>query len=325
VRVAFSADWPTLSVAKAVPGGAPATVTVLTPGDALQIEVQSGATTRIIKSFGLDTTFYGVTYRAGDQLSAPARGYGRTRNSPEFRRLVQIAQTVLEPADPINYAAYYFQKQLAARAGAPIAPTLVVGTVGDPAVPVSTAISLARAAGMVEMTQPDPAYGIPIDQVLIESGVVEGTARTQRFTSPAFGPRATLGSHVRCDAGGCPDDVLLDPSGYSCDAAGANCTDGFNAPRLDPPLRQQLLRPVKLSDGSTGFSGLLLPYLSRTGQHGFSSPQPQKPFDMDRFLANLIGRYFETKGHEVRFDACQAAEPVDPAPECPWMAPPPSP
>jgi hypothetical protein len=177
---------------------------------------------------------------------------------------------------------------------------------------------------MVEITKPDPAYGIPIDQVLIESGVVEGVARTQRFASTTFGPRKTLGSHVRCDGGAvCTDDVLVDPSGYSCDAAGANCTDGLNAPRLNPPLREQLLRPVKLSDGSTGFSGLLLPYLSRTGQHGFSSPQPQKPFDMDRFLANLIGRYFETKGREVRFDPCQAAEPVDPAPECPWMAPPP--
>jgi len=83
------------------------------------------------------------------------------------------------------------------------------------------------------------------------------------------------------------------------------------------------LRPFPLPDGSTAFSGLLLPYLSRTGQHGFSSPQPGKPFDMDRFLANLIGRYFETKGREVHFDACQAAEPTASAPECPWMAPPP--
>jgi hypothetical protein len=176
----------------------------------------------------------------------------------------------------------------------------------------------------VELTRPDPAYGIPIDQVLIESGVVEGAARTARFASTTFGPRATLGSHVRCDAGAdCTGPVLVDPSGFSCDATGANCTDGLNAPRLDPPLRQQLLQPIVLADGTTAFSGLLLPYMSRTGQHGFSSPQPQKPFDMDRFLANLIGRYFETKGHEVHFDACQAAEPTASTAECPWMAPPP--
>jgi hypothetical protein len=318
VRVAFSADSPTLSVPSA---GTPGPVTVLSPGDALQIEI-SGSTTRTINTFGFDTTFYGLTYRTGDPLSAPARGYGRTRNTPGFRRLVQIAQTVLEPADPINYAPYYSQNEvLRSRAGQGRVPTLVVGTVGDPSVPTSTAISLARAAGLVEMTQPDPAYGLPIDQVLIESGVVEGAARTQRFASPSFGPRVTLGTHVRCDAGAdCTGNVLLDPSGYSCDATGANCTDGLNAPRLNPPLREQLLRPVI---GTAAFSGLLLPYLSRTGQHGFSSPQPQKQFDMDRFLANLIGRYFETRGREVRFDACQAAEPADPAPECPWMAPPP--
>jgi hypothetical protein len=71
-------------------------------------------------------------------------------------------------------------------------------------------------------------------------------------------------------------------------------------------------------------SGLLLPFLSPTGQDGFTSPQAQKAFDIDRYLANLIGRYFETKGREVRFDRCQAAEPPDATtPECPWMAPPP--
>jgi hypothetical protein len=266
-----------------------------------------------------------------------ARGYGRDRNTPEFRRLVQLAQTVLEPADPVNYAPYYFQKQIpdptalpgASRLAEGPAPTLVVATIGDPVVPVSSAISLARAAGIVEMTQPDPAYGIPLDQVLIESGVVEGAARTQRFASPSFGPRADLPGHIRCDdPNACTGPVLVDPSGYSCDATGASCTDGFAAPRLDPPLQQQLLKPVALvlPDGtkSTAFSGLLLPFLSPTGQDGFTGPQAQKAFDIDRYLANLIGRYFETKGREVRFDRCQAAAPPGPTtPECPWMAPPP--
>jgi hypothetical protein len=305
---------------------------VLAPGNALRIEV-SGSTVRTIDTFGFDSTLNGVTYRTGDTLVAPGRGYGRSRNTPEFRRLVQLAQTVLEPADPINYAPYWFQNQLAGPGNSRVgsdgrsdgpAPTLVIGTVGDPSFPVSSAIALARAAGIVEMNQPDPAYGISIDQVLIEAGVVEGAARTQRFASSTFGPRADLSGHVRCDdPAGCNGPVLVDPSGYSCDATGANCTDAFNAPRLNPPLREQLLKPVKMPDGSTTFSGLLLPYLSPTGQHGFTSPQAQKAFDMDRYLGNLIGRYFETKGAEVRFDRCQAAEPVGQTPECPWMAPPP--
>ena len=56
---------------------------------------------------------------------------------------------------------------------------------------------------------------------------------------------------------------------------------------------------------------------------GFRDFRIPADFDIDRYLANLIGRYFETKGREVRFDRCQAAEPVDPTPECPWMTPPP--
>ena len=75
-----------------------------------------------------------------------------------------------------------------------------------------------------------------------------------------------------------------------------------------------------LPDQSHATSALLLPYLSRAGQHGFGKPQPGKPFDMDQFMANLIGRWLETRGRELRFDACQAREP----PDCPWiLAPPP--
>ena len=108
--------------------------------------------------------------------------------------------------------------------------------------------------------------------------------------------------------------ILLDPTGYSCDERGAGCTDAFGAPRLDPPLREQLMRRT-----SAGVSALLLPYLSPHGQHSFSNPKPDKAFDMDQFMANLIGRYFETRGRELRFERCQAG-----LHDCPWIpAPPP--
>ena len=111
---------------------------------------------------------------------------------------------------------------------------------------------------------------------------------------------------------------MIDPSSYSL--VGASSADGLNAPRLVPALRQQLVRTVPLSDGTQAVSALLLPYLKRTGQHGFVNPQPDKPFDMDQFMANLIGRWLETRGRELHFDACQAHEP----PDCPWiLAPPP--
>ena len=38
--------------------------------------------------------------------------------------------------------------------------------------------------------------------------------------------------------------------------------------------------------------------------------------DLDQFLANQIGHYFETKGREISFDRCQQ----DLA-SCPWIFP----
>src|SRR5207245_1634850 len=126
--------------------------------------------------------------------------------------------------DPINYAPHYFVDPLPARSSQPV-PVLVVGTVGDPAVPINTAIAMARAAGLVEMTKPDPDFGIPIDQVLIRAGVVEGVAALQ-------------------------------------------------------------------------------------------------PFNMDQFLANLIGRFFETRGRELHFETCQSQLSVSSG-GCSWMPDPP--
>jgi hypothetical protein len=271
VRVGVTATGPILAVQGS-------TVTVLQRGDALLVSVlrTTGNEPQNINTFGFDTSFYGVTYHAGDPLTAPAPGWGYERNTPEFRRFVHLSQAILEPGDPIAYAPHWFSNLLPVRNGVP-APALVVGTVGDTSVPVSTAIAMARAAGLVDETT---------DQVLINAGVVEGVANLR---------------------------TLVDPTNYS------QGTDGFNAPRLDPPLRDQLTRNVTLSDGSTATSALLLPYMNPNGQHGFHNPQPDKPFDMDQFLANLIGRWFETRGRELHFDVCQAHEP----PDCPWIPSPP--
>jgi len=324
MRVAVTADSPILSVRRTavVNGPDQVTVTVLQPGNRLRVGVlrSTGTEPQNIDTFGFDVSFFGVTYRAGDPLTAPARGWGYERNTPDFRRLVSLSQAILEPGDPVSYAPHWSADLLPGRNGVRV-PALVVGTVGDTTVPVSTAIAMARAAGLVETTQPDPAYGIPVEQVLIRAGVVEGIANLRRLADPTSGPRAALGpQHLSCDApADCAGDVLVDPTSYGFDPANG-VDDGLNAPRLTPPLRSQLTRPVRLEDGSQAISALLLPYLSRAGQHGFRNPQPGKAFDMDQFLANLIGRWFETRGRELRFDACQAKEP----PDCPWIpAPPP--
>jgi hypothetical protein len=362
LRLPISADWPSLRATRtpSLDSARPeiVKVQVLQPGDSLQVVLLS--TGQVIDKFQAASRFFGVDYKPGDPLVSPARGYGTSRNTPEFRRMMQLSQTILEPGDPVNYAPYYTvpQSGSSVTGRSKAAGVLVVATSGDPDVPVNTGIALARAARLVELSQPDPAYGIPVDQVLVRSGAVEGVPGTHRFDDPTGGVFAALPGHVRCDSGStCSGDVLIDSTGYSCDASGANCTDGLGAPRLSPPLRQQMVQvtmaasaspmscPVSARSGiilgcwstnasacatsaptsasgpavaTDGVSALLIPYMNRTGKHGFANPQPGKPFNMDQFMANVVGRYFECRGHELHFEKCQQ----DLA-SCPWIPPPP--
>ncbi len=315
LRASLGADWPNVITQRTSQGnGLPdlVKVTVVRPGDSLlvRIEPASGAAARTVSTWESGAYFQGITYAPGAPLTAPARGFGYDRNTPELRRLFGLSQMMLGAGDPINYAPHYFKDPLPARNGVP-ANVLVMLTTGDTTVPIAAGLSLARAAGLVETKVPDPDYGIPIDQVLIKSGATEGLPGLLRYADPTYGPRAALGAHVRCDGAGCGQPVLLDPSGFSCDATGGNCTDGFDVPRLNPPLRTQLQVQT-----SAGTSALILEYISPQGSHSFLNPQPQKPFDADLFFANLVGRYFQTGGTEVNYDPCQQFTAT-----CPWIPP----
>ena len=291
-------------------------VTVLKAGDRLQIRVEpaAGGAARVIDNFEFANTFQGVQYPAGSELRSPARGYGYARNTPELRRLVGLSQMMLGAGDPVNYAPHWFNDPLPLRNGVP-ANVLVMETVGDTTVPIAAGLSLARAAGLVDINRVDPDFGVSLDQVLIRSGVTEGLAGLSRYADPTYGPRAdgVVGPHIRCDAPGarCGEPILLDPSGFSCDLHGANCTDGFNAPRLNPPLREKLQVTTNF-----GVSALILEYLDPKGTHSFVNPQPSKPFDADLFFANMVGRYFETRGRELHYDTCQQFTAT-----CPWIPP----
>ena len=200
MRVAVTADGPLLSVQRVTQASGPdqVTATVLQRGDRLRVSVVrgTGGEPRNIDAFDFPVSFFGVAYKTGDPLSAPATGWGYERNTPEFRRLVGLSQAILEPGDPVSYAPHWSGDLLAIRNGVP-APALVVGTVGDTSVPVSTAIAMARAAGVVEMTQADPAYGIPVDQVLIRAGVVEGIANLHRLADTVLCQKSPGATYAR--------------------------------------------------------------------------------------------------------------------------------
>jgi hypothetical protein len=332
LRLPLGADGPQLFVQQsfADAGTLPAvSVQVVQPGDPIHVVVTrvSGGAPLAIDSFGYDATFYGVRYPAGSPLRAVSGGFGADRNTPAFRRLWTLSQAALDAADPINYAPHWFGDPLPGRLGVPT-NVLVIATSGDPAVPASTGIALGRAAGLIETSQVDPAYGMTDDQVLIAGGVVEGVARLRRYASAAAGtPRALLAANVDCNGtGSCDGDVVLDPSGLACDfsadggiatvdggtAGGVgNCTDGLAAPRLYPPLRDRLTRVTRTPDGNPrGTSALLIPFLNRAGQDAFGAPQPAKAFNMDEFLANVVGYYFQTRGTVLDYRRCQAAAPA---------------
>ena len=84
-------------------------------------------------------------------------------------------------------------------------------------------------------------------------------------------------------------------------------TNGFDIPRLDVPLRVTL----KNADGTE--SGLRIPVIEPGGAHGFAWPRPDRAFDVERYLANLMGQFFVDG--KVTHRACLESN------DCPDMPP----
>lgn len=263
-------------------------------GDPLRMTIYEGTSNKVketLSTFGRDVVFQGAVYRKGTPLFALAEGLGLRRQSPDFRRFQGFAGMILEPGDPIVYAPlyhlrplyYHYEQRL--KAGSNV---LVVPTLGDSSVPVDTGIAIARAAGILPALAPDTRYPDPkqpgsfltANALLIRSYVVEGVSRAGRFVDPASKP-------------GAPQYVLFDPDNLS------NGMDGFGAPRLRPPLR--LVVPTV-----NGVAGLRIPYIKKTGDHGFHLPTPDAPFDVHSFMINQIGMYFRANGTKIDDRPCLA-------------------
>jgi hypothetical protein len=151
-------------------------------------------------------TFQGNFYGEGDTLVAPAEGYGQIRQTPDFRRFMQLAQAALEPGDPITFAPYYSISQMTDPDGKPIAPHAVItlNTIGDMNVPLNAGIAFARATGAVPFMRPDEVTRFPEyapyttpaalytalgnktpNQALIDDHVIEGVAPLARHPASA--------------------------------------------------------------------------------------------------------------------------------------------
>ncbi len=304
-------------------------------GDQIVIEIyngEQGDVKHVIDTWLQDSEFQGAWYKEGTTLVAPHEGIGDYRGTPDFRKLIGIAQTIMDPADPGTYAVRYHMPKDPENAPnsyyTPLGPidyckkfnldcdidmganVLVIPTMGDTNVPQNTAIAQARVAGMIELFEKDDRYEKTQNRVLIDNHVVEGVEKIEPYTIEKNGTE----KHILFDVDDLANNRLCDYATYSqcvdspnqpdyiCTDDGSvdpthACGDGYNPPTLDEPLRIT----VKTE---TGVAGMRIPYMRPTGEHGFYIPSPNKAFDIDTYMINLVGRFFQSNGTIILDDPC---------------------
>ena len=101
--------------------------------------------------------------RSASTLVAPQEGLGYFRQSPDFRKLMNLAQAALDPADPINFAKLFLLAPPLDMNGNPMPPrpVLDVHTVGDFLVPTATGMAFSRAAGLLPFLSPTAGDTMP--------------------------------------------------------------------------------------------------------------------------------------------------------------------
>ncbi len=306
------------------------------PADCISFKrLRAGAPDLVVDTFPKEVVFQNRHFGAGTPLLALARGFAVKKGTPEFRRLTGLFQTALESGDPANYAKAYHQAPLPLRAGNPAA-VLVVGTTGDLNVPVNTAYAQARLAGLVPYAYDaakHAAWGRSPNDVLIQSKAMECLEKLEYFrpvaaklrapASPVAPQDQALVDLVTCRLPEhCEKQALVDVSAYALDAASGTYLDEGNTrfqnggvPRLKVPLRDAVQARFEGVDVAgqkvTKTSALVTPYLEARGKHTFDEPHLREAFDVDLFMVNLIARYFQTRGAELRYDLCMHRDGFD--------------
>jgi hypothetical protein len=171
-----------------VPAGAPlllrnlrsnlTATTVAAADGSFRVAVESDEGDRLsIQVLGI-----GQTVLAQAEVVTPYRGLARERNTPDFRRFVQLAANVLEGADAITVADRVLLDPLP---GHPRTNLLMMLAVNDKTVPFTQGVALARAMGLfgrpeansqdarADLTSGDAAY-LPWTVAAIASGLLNG-------------------------------------------------------------------------------------------------------------------------------------------------------
>jgi|GEM_PF-473369 len=153
------------------------------------------------------TEFQGHLIPAGAPLRALTAGAGLGRQTPRFRRWMDLARHVTAPGDPAAFAPHLGLAPPSHEGSAARAPTaaLLLTPVGALEVPVDVQVMLARSAGLVPFLAPSAADGVPEladhvtpealfdalggktpHQELVASAILEALPRLAR--TPPLGP-----------------------------------------------------------------------------------------------------------------------------------------
>ncbi len=283
---------------------------------------------------GCIATIGGRTYPYGARLVSVADGYGVKRQTPELRKLLTLGQIILEPADPVTYAPYYYVRPRLDPFGKSAPPTaiLTINTVGDMNAPVSAGITSARVHGAIPFLRPENAaasdyadYVAPqklIDllggktpnRVLLDDHVIEGIARLGRHPAGE-----TCAPNVNLTISGCTGDASF-PSRTICDDAlfdPENLSE--NTISIAPQTMKTPLRLARIAKraGSADLNGTwgprlaawtaqasplgatLQPFLRPDGAHGFDPPDPCKKWDDGSYLLGTLAHFFASKGTDL--------------------------
>jgi hypothetical protein len=298
-----------------------------------------------LRADGTPQTLEGLPIPGGE-LRALMEGLGLRRANPELRRFLSIAQMVLDPNDPGVLSRHLASQPITYpnkgdRTGASF---LIVTTMGDMNVPASTGVTVGRAAGVIDYLNPDPRYGKPVNQVLIDTYTSEAvnTLRRHVYADPPendnvrrlLGLDHTLGVHV-------------DVERFSLNPLTGEHDDiwGENIPRLQPGGLNLMMEHDMWGNRLQGMSGAIFPYAVPEGQHGFALPgqmtdwaiaicrethgsnAPQcadseivgKVHDIGWYMFHAFGRFLGSNGREYPFfpgcNTRQACSNLPPIPE----------
>ncbi|MBW2526779.1 MAG: hypothetical protein JRI23_21530 [Deltaproteobacteria bacterium] len=293
-------------------------------GDPVRIEVYSGPQLdpqstecsllrRVIPIHTVDRfaeafDFGGEAFESGSPLVALCDGLGLRRSHPDFRRFLGLGQLVTDPADPAVLARHMLREPLVYPGTGQQTGThaLIVTATGDMSVPVASAMSVARAAGIIDYLEPDARFGVPVNQLLIDTHVAEGVANLGRYV----------------DDDGVP--VVLDVEDFS------RGTDryGVSQPRFDQPPRIGFGAIDRLG----GRSAIIFPFMRPSGKHDAELPGAQidqvrsqcrdqctaegdgdpcgcdglTTFDSGLFMYHMMAHYLATGGTVLTADHCMS-------------------